>query len=123
LRNAGAGALGLAFGAAFAGSLGAESAFGHGTASHPCGPSPLAASGYCNNGNCNIPSACTRRYYNTYTCAPGNASNCWTEDYRSSGKGLWRCCDICANNGTGPRCSGSCGLYGHHAAICRTKIG
>jgi hypothetical protein len=120
-RNAGAGALGLAIVTSFGG-LRPGRALAHGTSSHPCGPSPIASSGYCPGGNCGPPAACTRRRYNYYTCSSSTA-NCWPEDYRNVGRGRWRCCDICANNGTGTRCSGSCGSYGHRAAICRTRTG
>ena len=122
LRNTGAAALGLTLGAGLAGSRSAREAFASGTASSPCGPSPIASSGYCPGGRCGPPSACTGRRYDTYTCS--GSSGCWTEDYRSSGRGYWRCCDICANNGSGPRCSGSaCGSFGNRAAICRSRIG
>jgi hypothetical protein len=122
MRNAGAAALGVTLGAGLVGSKTAKEAFATGTANSPCGPSPIAASGYCPNGGCNPPGACSGRIYGTLTCA-NSSGGCWTEDYRSSARGLWSCCDICANNGTGSRCSGShCGLYGHYAAICRKKL-
>lgn len=121
LRNTGSGALGLALGAALAGTREAGVAFAHGTSSHPCGPSPIASSSYCPGGNCNAPSACGRRAYSTYTCS--GSSNCWSEDYRSSGKGLWNCCDICIPGGTGSSCSGNCNQYAKRAAICRSKVG
>jgi hypothetical protein len=123
LRNSGAGALGLALGSAMAGTEFAGTALAHGTSSHPCGPSPIASENCpCYRGNCNVPCACIKRNYSTYTCN-ASASNCWTEDYRNVGKGRWSCCDVCVVNGSGPRCSGSCGSYGKHAAICRTKTG
>jgi hypothetical protein len=120
LRNAGAGALGVTLGAAFAGTQEARLAFAHGSASSPCGPSPIAPSGYCPGGNCNPPSACGRRAYSTFTCS--GASNCWSEDYRSSGHGLWNCCDICIPSSSGSACSGPCNMYAKRAAICRTRL-
>lgn len=118
IRNAGAGALGIALGASLTG-VRAKTAFAHGTAGSPCGPSPITS--VCVDNNCGAPLACGRRAYATYTCS--GASNCWHEDYRGSGNGLWSCCDICVNHGTGAACSGSCNRYALRAAICRQRIG
>lgn len=124
LRNAGAAALGASLGLAMAGTEDVGVAFADGSASHPCGPSPIAPSGYCATGtNCGPPSACGGRYHDTYTCNGQFAGGCWNEDYRSQGKGLWSCCDVCINSGTGPACSGNCNSYAKRAAICRTRIG
>jgi|HubBroStandDraft_6_1064221.scaffolds.fasta_scaffold1734240_2 hypothetical protein len=123
LRNAGAGALGLTLGAALAGTREARVAFAHGSAGSPCGPSPIAPAGSCPSGNCNPPAECFGRYYNTFTCDGQFNGGCWSEDYRGTGQGLWNCCDICLNSGSGTACSGSCGTYGHRAAICRTRVG
>jgi hypothetical protein len=118
VRNTGAGALGIALGATLTG-VRPQSAFAMGSRSHPCGPSPITS--VCSNNNCNPPLACGRRAYATYTCS--GASNCWHEDYRSSGGGLWSCCDICIDHGSGSRCSGNCNQSALRAAICRERIG
>jgi hypothetical protein len=116
-RNAGAGALGLAVSASYLGAREARVAVAHGSSSHPCGPSPYCPSARCYNGNC---SNAAGRYYSTYTCHPNALGGCWTEDYRSVGKGRWQCCDCCALDGGGAACSG---CSPRRACICRKKTG
>ncbi len=104
LRNAGALALATSMSATLGGRV--TPAIATGTASHPCGPSPLCPSAACGQyGNCDTAGTPRKRVYNTNDCAPDSGvSNCWVEDYTASGHRKWRCCDCCAYNGAGARC-------------------
>jgi len=116
LRNAGSTAIGAALSTAYLGSGPEGTAFAMGTPTSPCGPSPLCPSGVCNgSGGC----SCYGRVYATYTCNPGGGSGCWTEDYRSRGGHLWKCCDCCCLSGGGNSCSG---CFNHNACICRVQL-
>jgi hypothetical protein len=121
LRNAGGAALGASLGVAYLSRSGPALAFG--TADNPCGPSPLCVYTKCSGtpSNCNSspPGNCSRRHYNdsSYPCT--TEYNCWNEDYRSVGKGWWRCCDCCCDGVGGPNCSGCSG----QPCICRSLIG
>jgi hypothetical protein len=120
LRNAGAGALSFSLGVAFLGERRASPVLAHGSSSHPCGPSPYCPSARCFDGQC---SNAAGRVYSTYTCRPRALGGCWPEDYRSVGRGMWRCCDCCALDGGGNRC-GSCGdRHTRYACICRKRTG
>ncbi len=120
MRNAGAGALGLSLAAALGDLKLGRSAYAVGTSRRPCGPSPLCPSKRCYGGQCsNAPG----RVYNSYRCRPRRGGGCWTEDYRHVGRGRWRCCDCCAVDGGGARCS-SCGdNRRRRACICRKRTG
>ncbi len=116
LSTAGAGAFGAALGVAYLGkSPSVADAFG--SKEHPCGPSPICPGSCCaGNGHC---MSYSRVYNSSGSCTTTNGQ-CWTEDYRGSGGGLWQCCDCCCLSGSGQACS-SC--YNHKACICRKQIG
>ena len=116
LRNTAAVTLGATLGGALVRSPAASA---RGTSDRPCGPSPLCPSGRCYNGQC---SNAAGRYYDTYTCAPNQPGGCWYEDYRYLGKGYWKCCDCCAFDGGGTRCSGCNDGRARYACICRKRI-
>jgi hypothetical protein len=119
LRRAGAAALG-------AGLWGLSSATplaeAHGSPSHPCGPSPYCLSGRCFDGQC---SNAAGRHYSTYSCWPNHLGGCWNEDYRSTGQGLWSCCDCCSfDHLSGANQCSSCGDSNTRwACICHKQIG
>lgn len=117
-RNGSAAALSFAIGTAYLGRRGVALAYG--SANHPCGPSPYCPRHRCYNGDC---SNAAGRKYGHYACNPRQGGQCWTEDYRSQGRGLWQCCDCCAFDGGGKKCS-SCGDASHrYACICHLQIG
>jgi hypothetical protein len=104
----------------------------NGCQNHPCGPSPICSSTYC-DGNCKVGNSpyVRRRQYNTSNCCTDINSTCgnwWPEDCCScAGKpgvvdwwvAKWRCHDCCAPAG-GKDCSPtSCGKR----CICRVKTG
>ena len=91
LRRAGGAALGAGLAWGLAG--GTQTSRAMGSPNHPCGPSPYCNSDRCFNGQC---SNAAGRHYSTNSCWPNHAGGCWPEDYRSSGKGLWECCDCCS---------------------------
>jgi hypothetical protein len=119
LRNSGGAALSFALGSAFLSGKMASNARAHGSVRHPCGPSPYCPKGRCYHGNCsNAPG----RVYATYHCNPHHNGGCWTEDYRDSGNGLWHCCDCCAVDGGGARCSRCGDSKTRRACICRRRL-
>lgn len=124
LRNAGAGALGFALSTTFVG-MRVTDAFAHGTAKHPCGPSPRCKSSQCRSGQCYVatPRSNERRVYNHWTCnANPKRNNCWSENYGTGN--IHSCCDCCMAGGHGHRCHGRA-CYAPHlrACICRRRIG
>lgn len=121
LRNAGAAALTTSLGVAYVGSR-APRGLASGP-NDPCGPSPICITTDCtgtpNNCTTTSPAFCSRRTHDRYTCTTDY--NCWNEDYRGTGQGLWRCCDCCCPNYTLNPCS-NCG-FSSGACICRSRIG